>query len=164
MPVTNGHFAAVYCSFEKKPSKEEIIDAWEHFSGKPQELKLPHAPKQFLHYFTEDNMPQLRPHRDLEGGMAISLGRLREDTQYDYKFVGLSHNTLRGAAGARELQLKYLPLIHALFSDVNPIPVKEAMEMLGLQTGPVRLPLVPMAADKRAALKAELVRVGALKE
>ncbi len=108
VPVTNGHFAAVYCSFEKKPSKEEIIDAWEHFSGKPQELKLPHAPKQFLHYFTEDNMPQLRPHRDLEGGMAISLGRLREDTQYDYKFVGLSHNTLRGAAGGGMLLAELL--------------------------------------------------------
>ena len=108
VPVTNGHFAAVYCSFEKKPSKEEIIDAWEHFSGRPQELKLPHAPKQFLHYFTEDNMPQLRPHRDLEGGMAISLGRLREDTQYDYKFVGLSHNTLRGAAGGAVLLAELL--------------------------------------------------------
>ena len=108
VPVTNGHFAAVYCSFEKKPSKEEIIDAWEHFSGRPQELKLPHAPKQFLHYFTEDNMPQLRPHRDLEGGMAISLGRLREDTQYDYKFVGLSHNTLRGAAGGGMLLAELL--------------------------------------------------------
>ena len=108
VPVTNGHFAAVYCSFEKMPSKEEIIDAWEHFSGRPQELKLPHAPKQFLHYFTEDNMPQLRPHRDLEGGMAISLGRLREDTQYDYKFVGLSHNTLRGAAGGGMLLAELL--------------------------------------------------------
>ena len=108
VPVTNGHFAAVYCSFEKKPSKEEIIDAWKHFSGRPQELKLPHAPKQFLHYFTEDNMPQLRPHRDLEGGMAISLGRLREDTQYDYKFVGLSHNTLRGAAGGGMLLAELL--------------------------------------------------------
>ena len=108
VPVTNGHFAAVYCSFEKKPSKEEIIDTWEHFSGRPQELKLPHAPKQFLHYFTEDNMPQLRPHRDLEGGMAISLGRLREDTQYDYKFVGLSHNTLRGAAGGGMLLAELL--------------------------------------------------------
>ena len=108
VPVTNGHFAAVYCSFEKKPSKEEIIDAWKHFSGKPQALQLPHAPKQFLHYFTEDNMPQLRPHRDLEGGMAISLGRLREDTQYDYKFVGLSHNTLRGAAGGGMLLAELL--------------------------------------------------------
>lgn len=108
VPVTNGHFAAVYCSFEKKPSKEEIIDAWEHFSGKPQALQLPHAPKQFLHYFTEDNMPQLRPHRDLESGMAISLGRLREDTQYDYKFVGLSHNTLRGAAGGGMLLAELL--------------------------------------------------------
>ena len=71
-------------------------------------MGAPHAPKQFLHYFTEDNMPQLRPHRDLEGGMAISLGRLREDTQYDYKFVGLSHNTLRGAAGGGMLLAELL--------------------------------------------------------
>ena len=105
VPVTNGHFAAVYCSFEKKPSKEEILETWKTFSGRPQELNLPHAPKQFLHYFEEDNMPQLQPHRDLEGGMAISLGRLREDTQYDYK---LSHNTLRGAAGGAMLLAELL--------------------------------------------------------
>ncbi len=108
VPVSNGHFAAVYCSFEKKPTKEEILDAWKSFSGKPQALRLPHAPKQFLHYFEEDNMPQAKLHRDLEGGMAISLGRLREDTQYDYKFVGLSHNTLRGAAGGAMLLAELL--------------------------------------------------------
>ncbi len=108
VPVSNGHFAAVYCSFEKKPTKEEIIETWKNFSGRPQELQLPHAPRQFLHYFEEDNMPQAKLHRDLEGGMAISLGRLREDTQYDYKFVGLSHNTLRGAAGGAMLLAELL--------------------------------------------------------
>lgn len=99
VPVTNGHMGAVFVRFENKPSKEEILKIWENYSSKPQELGLPSAPKQFLHYFTEDNMPQTRLHRDLEGGMAVSIGRLREDTQYDYKFVCLSHNTLRGAAG-----------------------------------------------------------------
>ena len=108
VPVSNGHFAAVYCSFDRKPSKEEILTAWKSFRGRPQELELPSAPKQFLHYFEEDNMPQTRLHRDLEGGMAISLGRLREDTQYDYKFVGLSHNTLRGAAGGAVLLAELL--------------------------------------------------------
>ena len=99
VPVSNGHFAAVFVSFENKPSKEEIIKCWKEYSGIPQELQLPSAPKQFLNYFVEDNMPQAALHRNLEGGMAISIGRLREDTQYDYKFVCLSHNTLRGAAG-----------------------------------------------------------------
>lgn len=108
VPVSDGHFAAVFCSFENKPSKEEILDTWTNFRGRAQELELPSAPKQFLHYFTEDNMPQTRLHRDLEGGMAISLGRLREDTQYDYKFVGLSHNTLRGAAGGAVLMAELL--------------------------------------------------------
>lgn len=108
VPVTNGHFAAVFCSFEQKPSKEEILNTWKNFRGRAQELELPSAPKQFLHYFEEDNMPQTRLHRDLEGGMAISLGRLREDTQYDYKFVGLSHNTLRGAAGGAVLMAELL--------------------------------------------------------
>ena len=108
VPVTNGHFAAVFCSFDKKPAKEEIIETWKGFSGRAQELQLPSAPKQFLHYFEEDNMPQTKLHRDLEGGMAISLGRLREDSQYDYKFVGLSHNTLRGAAGGAVLLAELL--------------------------------------------------------
>ncbi len=108
VPVTNGHFAAVFCSFDEKPSKDDILNAWRAFRGRPQELELPSAPKQFLHYFEEDNMPQTRLHRDLEGGMAISLGRLREDTQYDYKFVGLSHNTLRGAAGGAVLLAELL--------------------------------------------------------
>lgn len=108
VPVSDGHFAAVFCRFENKPSKQEILDAWQSFKGRPQELDLPSAPKQFLHYFEEDDMPQTRLHRDLEGGMAISLGRLREDSQYDYKFVGLSHNTLRGAAGGAVLLAELL--------------------------------------------------------
>ncbi len=108
VPVTDGHFAAVFCSFDKKPTREEILDTWKSFRGRAQELDLPSAPKQFLHYFEEDNMPQTRLHRGLEGGMAISLGRLREDTQYDYKFVGLSHNTLRGAAGGAVLLAELL--------------------------------------------------------
>ena len=108
VPVSDGHFATVYCSFANKPSKEEILETWRSYKGRAQELDLPSAPKQFLHYFEEDNMPQTRLHRDLEGGMAISLGRLREDTQYDYKFVGLSHNTLRGAAGGAVLMAELL--------------------------------------------------------
>ena len=108
VPVSDGHFAAVFMSFERKPSKQEILDTWASFRGRPQELSLPSAPKQFLHYFEEDDMPQARLHRGLEGGMAISLGRLREDTQYDYKFVGLSHNTLRGAAGGAVLLAELL--------------------------------------------------------
>lgn len=99
VPVTDGHTAAVFVRFADKPSKEEILDAWKSYSGKPQALGLPSAPKQFIHYFEEDNRPQCNLDRNLEGGMAISLGRLREDTIFDYKFVGLSHNTLRGAAG-----------------------------------------------------------------
>lgn len=99
VPVTDGHFAAVFVSFDRKPSKEEILRCWKEFKGAPQELELPSAPKQFIHYFEEENMPQTKLHRNLENGMAVSVGRLREDTQYDYKFVCLSHNTLRGAAG-----------------------------------------------------------------
>ncbi len=99
VPVSNGHFAAVFVSFENKPSKEEILQIWKEYKGVPQDLELPSAPKQFLNYFEEDNYPQAKLHRNLENGMAVSIGRLREDTQYDYKFVCLSHNTLRGAAG-----------------------------------------------------------------
>ncbi len=108
VPVSDGHFAAVYCSFKNKPSKEEILETWNSFKGRAQELELPSAPKQFLHYFEEDNMPQTALNRNLENGMAISLGRLREDSQYDYKFVGLSHNTLRGAAGGAVLLAELL--------------------------------------------------------
>ena len=99
VPVSDGHFAAVFVSFENKPSKEEILKIWKEFGGAPQELELPSAPKQFINYFEEENMPQAKLHRNLENGMAVSVGRLREDSQYDYKFVCLSHNTLRGAAG-----------------------------------------------------------------
>lgn len=108
VPVSDGHMAAVFVSFDKKPSKEEMIAKWESFSGRAQELDLPSAPKQFLHYFQEDNMPQTKLQRDLEGGMAVSIGRLREDSQYDYKFVCLSHNTLRGAAGGAVLMAELL--------------------------------------------------------
>ncbi|MBR4891281.1 MAG: aspartate-semialdehyde dehydrogenase [Clostridia bacterium] len=108
VPVSNGHMGAVFVRFENKPSKEEILNIWKDFAGRAQELELPHAPKQFLNYFEEDNMPQTKLNRDLEGGMAISIGRLREDTQYDYKFVCLSHNTLRGAAGGAVLMAELL--------------------------------------------------------
>lgn len=108
VPVSNGHMGAVFVRFENKPSKEQILNIWKNFSGRAQELNLPSAPKQFLHYFEEDNLPQTKLQRDLEGGMAISIGRLREDTQYDYKFVCLSHNTLRGAAGGAVLMAELL--------------------------------------------------------
>ena len=108
VPVSNGHMAAVFASFDRKPDLDEIKRIWSEFRGRPQELALPHAPKQFLHYFEEDNMPQTRLQRDLEGGMAISIGRLRPDSQYDLKFVCLSHNTLRGAAGGGMLLAELL--------------------------------------------------------
>lgn len=97
--ASDGHMAAVFVRFDKKPTVEEIKEIWKDFKGYPQYNELPSAPKQFLNYFEEDNLPQTKLQRNLEGGMAISIGRLREDTQYDYKFVCLSHNTLRGAAG-----------------------------------------------------------------
>jgi len=108
VPVSDGHMAAVFASFEKKPTKEQMLDAWKNFKGVPQELGLPSAPKQFLNYFEEDNRPQTKLDRMLENGMAVSIGRLREDTQYDYKFVCLSHNTLRGAAGGAVLMAELL--------------------------------------------------------
>jgi aspartate-semialdehyde dehydrogenase len=108
VPVSDGHTAAVFVSFENKPSKEEILQLWADFKGVPQELELPSAPKQFIHYFEEDNRPQAKLDRNLEGGMAVSAGRLREDTQYDYKFVCLSHNTLTGAAGGAVLLAELL--------------------------------------------------------
>lgn len=108
VPVSDGHTAAVFASFEKKIPLEEIIERWESYKGRPQELELPSAPKQFLHYFTEDNRPQAKLDRNLENGMAVSVGRLREDTQYDIKFVCLSHNTLRGAAGGAVLMAELL--------------------------------------------------------
>ncbi|GAB6930405.1 aspartate-semialdehyde dehydrogenase [Paenibacillus sp. JCM 10914] len=103
VPVTDGHLATVFVSFENKPSQEEIIRLWREFQGRPQELGLPSAPKQFITYFEEENRPQTKLDRDIENGMGVSVGRLREDSLYDYKFVGLSHNTLRGAAGGAVL-------------------------------------------------------------
>lgn len=103
VPVLNGHTAAVFVKFRKKPAKEELIERMVSFKGLPQELKLPSAPKQFIQYLEEDNRPQVSLDVDFENGMGISVGRLREDTVYDYKFVGLSHNTLRGAAGGAVL-------------------------------------------------------------
>ena len=108
VPVSDGHMAAVYVTFKNKPTKEEILDTWKNFKGEPQDLELPLAPKQFLNYYTEDDMPQTKLTRDLEKGMAVSIGRLREDTQYDYKFVCVSHNTLRGAAGGAVLLAELL--------------------------------------------------------
>ncbi len=108
VPVSDGHTAAVFVSFEKKPSEEEIKAIWQSFQGRAQELNLPSAPKQFLRYFEEPDRPQARLDRDLEGGMAVTLGRLRPDSQFDYKFVGLAHNTLRGAAGGAVLLAELL--------------------------------------------------------
>ncbi|MCI5944935.1 MAG: aspartate-semialdehyde dehydrogenase [Eubacterium sp.] len=103
VPVLDGHTAAVFVKFDKKPTKEEIIDRWVNFKGLPQELELPSAPKQFIQYMEEDNRPQVKLDVDFENGMGVSMGRLREDTVYDYKFIGLSHNTVRGAAGGAVL-------------------------------------------------------------
>ena len=108
VPVTDGHTAAVFVSFRNKPTSAEIKQIWKNYRGRAQELNLPSAPKQFLHYFEEEDRPQARLDRDLEGGMAVTLGRLREDTQYDYKFIGLAHNTLRGAAGGAVLLAELL--------------------------------------------------------
>jgi len=103
VPVLNGHTAAVFVKFKKKPTKEQLIEALRNYSGVPQELNLPSAPKQFIQYLEEDNRPQISLDVNFENGMGISVGRLREDTVYDWKFVGLSHNTVRGAAGGAVL-------------------------------------------------------------
>ena len=108
VPCSDGHMAAVFVSFAKKPTIPQIKERWATFAGVPQALGLPSAPKQFLHYFEEENRPQTKLDRNLENGMAVSIGRLREDTQYDYKFVCLSHNTLRGAAGGAVLLAELL--------------------------------------------------------
>ena len=108
VPVSNGHLGAVFVNFEKKPEIDEMIEIWNNFEGRAQELNLPSAPKKFLNYFTEPDRPQIKSERELENGMAVSIGRLREDTQYDYKFVCLSHNTLRGAAGGAVLLAELL--------------------------------------------------------
>ena len=103
VPASDGHLAATFVNFKKKPTKEEIISLWRNYKGIPQELNLPSAPKQFITYFEEDNRPQTKLDRDIENGMGVSVGRLREDSLYDYKFVSLSHNTIRGAAGGAVL-------------------------------------------------------------
>ena len=103
VPVLNGHTAAVFVKFAKKPTKDQLIEKLVNFRGLPQELELPSAPKQFIQYMEEDNRPQVKLDVDYENGMGISVGRLREDSIYDYKFIGLSHNTVRGAAGGAVL-------------------------------------------------------------
>ncbi|MDD7404190.1 MAG: aspartate-semialdehyde dehydrogenase [Butyribacter sp.] len=110
VPVLDGHTAAVFVTFEdgKKPTKEQILKAWKEFKGLPQELELPSAPKQFIQYLEEDNRPQVALDVDFENGFGVSMGRLREDTVFDWKFVGLSHNTVRGAAGGALLTAELL--------------------------------------------------------
>ena len=109
VPVTDGHLATVFVKFAgTPPSKEEILKLWRDLKGEPQILGLPSAPKQFIHYFEEENRPQTKSERDLENGMAVSAGRLRGDNVFDYKFIGLSHNTLRGAAGGGVLSAELL--------------------------------------------------------
>ncbi len=108
VPVLDGHTAAVFVKFKKKPTKEQLIEAMVNFRGEPQDLELPSAPKQFIQYLEEDNRPQVSLDVNFENGMGISVGRLREDSLYDYKFVGLSHNTLRGAAGGAVLSAELL--------------------------------------------------------
>ncbi|MDR0406133.1 MAG: aspartate-semialdehyde dehydrogenase [Clostridiales bacterium] len=108
VPVSDGHLAAVFASFEITPELDEIKTLWREFQGRPQTLGLPSAPKRFLHYFEEDDRPQTKSERELEHGMAVSIGRLRRDSQYDIKLVALSHNTLRGAAGGAVLMAELL--------------------------------------------------------
>ncbi|TVS20627.1 MAG: aspartate-semialdehyde dehydrogenase [Planctomycetaceae bacterium] len=103
VPVSDGHMAAVSVSFEKKPSRDLILERWAAFAGKPQSLQLPSAPQPMLQYFDQDNRPQTKLDRDLGDGMAVAVGRLREDVVFDYKFIALSHNTVRGAAGGAVL-------------------------------------------------------------
>jgi len=108
VPVTDGHLAAVFVSFEKKPSRERILEAWKGFQAKPQILGLPSAPKPFIRYFEENDRPQTRLDRDFEKGMGITVGRLREDKILDFRFICLSHNTVRGAAGGAVLMAELL--------------------------------------------------------
>ena len=108
VPVTDGHLAAVFVSFARKPPREKVLELWRDFQGKPQKLRLPSAPQPFLRYFEEDNRPQTRLDREAGGGMGITVGRLREDRILDYRFVCLSHNTLRGAAGGAVLTAELL--------------------------------------------------------
>ncbi len=108
VPVTNGHTAAVFVNFKKKPTKEQILEKWANFKGLPQELELPSAPEHFITYFEEDDRPQPKLDRDSEKGMGVFAGRLREDSLFDWKFVGMSHNTKRGAAGGAVLTAELL--------------------------------------------------------
>jgi aspartate-semialdehyde dehydrogenase len=108
VPVSDGHMAAVFVAFERKPSKDQILSAWKEFGGKPQQLGLPSAPRPFLHYFEDNDRPQTRLDRDAGRGQAITLGRLRPDPIFDWRFVGLSHNTVRGAAGGSVLTAELL--------------------------------------------------------
>jgi aspartate-semialdehyde dehydrogenase len=108
VPATDGHMAAVFVRFAKKPTQEQIRDCWKNAAGKPQQLQLPSAPSPYLTYFTEDNRPQTKLDRNAGGGMGITIGRLRPDHIYDYKFVCLSHNTVRGAAGGAVLTAELL--------------------------------------------------------
>lgn len=108
VPVSDGHMAAVFVAFEKKPSREQILSAWKEFQGKPQKLKLPSAPTPFLTYFEDDSRPQTKLDRDAGNGQAVTIGRLREDSIFDWRFVALSHNTVRGAAGGAVLTAELL--------------------------------------------------------
>ena len=108
VPVTDGHMAAVFVSFERKPSREDILSPWKNFKSKPAELKLPSAPSPFLSYFEDDARPQTKLDRNLGNGMAVSIGRLRPDRLFDWKFVCVSHNTIRGAAGGAILMAELL--------------------------------------------------------
>ena len=108
VPVSNGHTAAVFVNFKKKPTKEQILEKWANFKGLPQELELPSAPEHFITYFEEDDRPQPKLDRDSEKGMGVFAGRLREDSLFDWKFVGMSHNTKRGAAGGAVLTAELL--------------------------------------------------------
>ncbi len=108
VPVSDGHLASVFVDFEEKPTRAQIIEAWKSFKGKPQSLRLPSAPEQFITYFEEEDRPQTAVDRNIGGGMGVSVGRLEEDTIFDYKFIGLSHNTLRGAAGGGLLSAELL--------------------------------------------------------
>jgi aspartate-semialdehyde dehydrogenase len=108
VPASDGHMAAVFVQFERKPAKEEVLELWRSFQGKPQALDLPSAPKPFLTYFEDESRPQTRLDRDIGGGMGVAIGRLRPDALFDYRFVALSHNTVRGAAGGAVLTAELL--------------------------------------------------------
>jgi aspartate-semialdehyde dehydrogenase len=108
VPVSDGHMAAVFVAFERKPTRDAILSAWKEFSGKPQKLKLPSAPTPFLHYFDDDTRPQTKLDRDAGNGQAVTIGRLREDAMFDWRFIALSHNTVRGAAGGAVLTAELL--------------------------------------------------------